>query len=79
MNAKSELRPARSTIEAIWFLLATGNVHYRAAAILLLQEYCKTLVASGKGNQASELLQIFRDEDPKRDKRPKGKEHLLCP
>lgn len=66
-------------IQAIWNLLVTGDVNYRAAAILLLQEYCKTLVAAGKGDQASQLVQAFRDADPLKHTRPRGAENRLRP
>lgn len=66
-------------IQAIWNLLATGDVYYRAAAILLLQEYCKTLVAVGRGDKATQIVQAFRDADPMKHSRPRGKENRLVP
>jgi hypothetical protein len=68
-----------NAIQAIWNLLVTGDVYYRAAAILLLQEYCKTLVAIGRGEDASKIVQAFRDADPAKHRRPKGKENRLVP
>ena len=63
----------RGGIEAIWILLSTGDVYYRAAAILLLQEYCKSLVASGRGEYASRLVQEIRDSDPYKSRHEGGK------
>lgn len=63
----------RGGIEAIWILLATGDVYYRAAAILLLEAYCKTLVANGKGEYASRLVQEFRAADPYKSRQEGGK------
>lgn len=68
-----------NTIQAIWNLLVTGDVLYRAAAILLLQEYCKALVAVGHGDKATQIVQAFRDADPYKWRRPKGKENRLVP
>ena len=72
-------RRADNPIEAIWNLLESGDVYYRAAAILLLQEYVKTLTANGKGEYASRLVQTFRNEDPYKGRRPRGKENKLVP
>lgn len=66
-------------IQAIWNMLSTGDVYYRAAAILLLQEYCKTLVAVGKGDTATKLVQVLRDADPYKWRRPPGHKNRLCP
>jgi hypothetical protein len=66
-------------IQAIWNMLVTGDVYYRAAAILLLQEYCQALVAVGKGDTATKLVQALRDADPYKWRRPKGHENRLCP
>lgn len=68
-----------NTIEAVWMLLNSGSVYFRAAGILLLQAYTKELVAAGRGQEASELVQIFRDEDPWKKSRPRGKENNLHP
>lgn len=63
----------RNGIEAIWTLLHTGDVYYRAAAILLLQEYCKTLVANGRGEYASRLVEEFRNADIYKSRHDGGK------
>ena len=68
-----------NTIEAVWMLLNSASVYFRAAGILLLQEYTKELVAMGRGQEASELLQIFRDEDPWKKSRSRGRENVLRP
>jgi len=65
--------------EAIWHLLASGDVYYRAAGILLLQAYCNTLVANGRWEYASRLVQVFRDADPYKWARPKADKERLRP
>lgn len=79
MSDKRLKETGHNAIQAIWNLLVTGDVYYRAAAILLLQEYCKTLVAVGQGERASQIVQAFRDADPLKHRRSKGKENRLVP
>ena len=77
--ADIKIRYANNGIEAIWHLLGSNNRFYRAAGILLLREHVQVLVAHGKGAQASELVRIFRDEDPRKKYRPPGMENRLVP
>lgn len=69
----------RDGIEAIWNLLQTGDVYYRAAGILLLEAYVKQLIIAGKWEYAARVVRAFRESDPYRFTRPKGKENVLLP
>ena len=68
-----------SGIQAIWNLLMTGDVFYRAAGILLLKAHVQTLIAAGKYEYASRLVQAFRENDPMKSNRPKEDKERMRP
>lgn len=73
------MKQPHNSVEAIYFLLVSGNKYYRAAAILLLKELATTMTANGNGDLASRMVQTFRDEDPLKHSRRKRGENVLRP
>jgi len=74
-NEVYKLPDPDNCVESIYYLLTTHNPYYRAAAILLLREFATYLVANGKGEWASRIVQTMRDEDPRHSARRDGKLH----
>ena len=69
MARKVLYRGNMSPHEAIltcWELLESGNMHKRAAAILYLKEIESYLVGIGRGQAATELRRLIKEEDRKR-------------
>lgn len=78
--ADKRLKATRNSgIQAIWNLLQTGDPFYRAAAILLLKAHAETLIANGKYEYASRLVQAFREADPIKSNRPKEDKERIRP